>query len=86
MDTTDTKPAADASGKTKLIFKKPGTSRCIVRSMRAITAGDGAKRDEFDQKDVYATTTTCKVFSLLRECGIPVAFHEQTGPNEFEAE
>ncbi|MEN9413338.1 MAG: hypothetical protein RLZZ342_425, partial [Candidatus Parcubacteria bacterium] len=86
METTEHGPIADAIGKTKQIFKVPNTTLCSVRSMRAITAGDGAKRDEFDKKDVYATTTTCRVFELLKACGIPVAYHSQHGDTEFTAE
>jgi hypothetical protein len=86
MTSTDNAPAADAMGKTKQIFKKSDSTRALVRSMRAITAGDGAKRDEFENKDVYATTTTCRVFELLRACGIPVAYHTQIDATGFEAE
>ena len=86
MTSTDNAPAADAMGKTKQIFKKSDSTRALVRSMRAITAGDGAKRDEFENKDVYATTTTCRVFELLRSCDIPVAYHAQVDATGFEAE
>jgi phosphoribosylaminoimidazole-succinocarboxamide synthase/phosphoribosylcarboxyaminoimidazole (NCAIR) mutase len=73
-------------GKTKQIFKIPHSTRARVVSKRDITAGDGAKRDEFEHKDVYATTVTCRVFELLRNCNIPVAYVRQTAPTEFEVE
>lgn len=85
VNTTQNGPIG-AEGKTKVLWKIPGTTQVLVRSKRDITAGDGATRDEFEKKDVYATTTTCRVFELLRACGIPVSYLRQESETDFIAE
>lgn len=85
METTGNRPP-DAEGKTKVLTKIPGTALVCVKSKKDITGGDGAKRDAFEKKDVYATMTTCRIFELLRAHGIPVAYRQQVSPIEFEAE
>lgn len=74
-------------GKTKRIVpykNDPGT--VIVRNKNAITAFDDPKfTKEFESKARHATTTTCRVFELLREAGIPVAYQKQFSPTEFLA-
>ncbi|TSC66842.1 MAG: phosphoribosylaminoimidazole carboxylase, partial [Parcubacteria group bacterium Gr01-1014_72] len=83
--TTEVQPLAE--GKTKRVFLRSGNShQVILESKDDITAGDGAKHDIMDGKAVLATRTTCNVFQLLRNCGIPVAFVEQNGPTRFIAE
>lgn len=72
-------------GKTKTIFTLEGTSLVALIAKDDITAGDGAKHDIIPNKGVLATKTTCNVFSLLKACGVPVAFMEQDGPNAFIA-
>lgn len=72
-------------GKTKLIIAIPGTERVALIAKDDITAGDGAKHDVIPNKGVLATKTTCNVFSLLKACGVPVAFLEQDGPDSFIA-
>lgn len=72
-------------GKTKTIFTLEGTSLVSLIAKDDITAGDGAKHDIIPNKGVLATKTTCNVFSLLKECGVPVAFLKQDGPNSFIA-
>ena len=74
------------SGKTKRIWaanELPG--RVILESTVNITAGDGEKHDVIKDKDVLATTTACNVFSLLKKCGLPVAFAKRLSPTEFLA-
>ena len=56
-----------------------------ITSKDDITAGDGAKRDTIPGKGALATKTTCNVFHLLKECGIPVAFDDQVDDNSFVA-
>lgn len=73
-------------GKTKSIWiirDKP-TLAALVSSDN-ITAGDGAKRDILLGKGKLANQTTCNVFRLLQDCGIPVAFVEQDSPDSFVA-
>jgi phosphoribosylaminoimidazole carboxylase/phosphoribosylaminoimidazole-succinocarboxamide synthase len=70
-----------AEGKTKKIFEAIGNPpMVIVVSKDDITAGDGAKHDIIKDKGKLANQTTCNVFRLLKECGIPVAFHRQIDP------
>ena len=69
-------------GKTKVLTP---LNAVRLTSKDAITAGDGAKKDEFAQKGEYATETTCNVFTLLRTHGIPVAFYYRNSPTSFIA-
>ena len=76
-----------AEGKTKCIYSIPGDDTlCRIKSKDDITAGDGAKHDLIEGKAKLATKTTCNVFRLLNDCGIPVTFMEQTSDTEFIAE
>lgn len=71
-------------GKTKEVFAVEGDPHAVlIESKDDITAGDGAKHDILEGKAVFATQTTCNVFTLLRDCGIPVAFREQIAPTAF---
>jgi len=82
---TELKPFIE--GKTKLVFDMEGDpTRATIKSKNDITAGDGAKHDILTGKAEWATTTTCNVFNLLKECGIPVAFEKQVSPTEFMCE
>lgn len=75
-----------AEGKTKIISEAAGEpGMVLVASKDDITAGDGAKHDLIGGKAALATRTTCNVFRLLKECGIPVAFGRQTGATTFLA-
>lgn len=75
-----------AEGKTKVIggiSTDPG--KVMIVSKDDITAGDGAKHDLLTGKAAMATLTTCNNFRLLKACGIPVAFDEQTSAISFLA-
>ncbi len=75
-----------AEGKTKIISEAAGEpGMVLVASKDDITAGDGAKHDLICGKAALATRTTCNVFRLLKECGIPVAFGLQTDTTTFLA-
>jgi phosphoribosylaminoimidazole carboxylase PurE protein len=77
-----------AEGKTKKIFEVVDSKEqlAIVENKEDITAfDDPSKTRTFKTKSVFATTTTCRVFELLRKAGIPVAFQEQISPTEFVA-
>lgn len=73
-----------AQGKTKIIFYD-GDGDVLVQSKDDITAGDGAKHDLIKGKAALSTRTTSNVFRLLKACGIPVAFKEQTTDTAFLA-
>jgi len=72
-------------GKTKIIWSvKDDTDLIIFENKKDITAFDDPKfTKQFELKAQYATTTTCKVFELLKKAGIPVAYEKQLSPTEF---
>lgn len=73
-----------AEGKTKIVRSyEEDRSLAIFEAKDDITAGDGAKHDVIQGKKELATQTTCNVFRLLRDCGIPVAFHKQLDSHSF---
>lgn len=74
-----------AEGKTKVITQSTEPHMITVLSKDDITAGDGAKHDLLTGKAAMATLTTCNVFRLLKDCGIPVAFGEQLSATSFSA-
>lgn len=58
-------------GKTKIIFLDPyNGNQVFIRNKPVITAGDGEKRDFFEQKDVFSTQTAANIFRLLNARGI----------------
>jgi len=61
-----------ARGKTKILFEAEGKPELlVVQQMDAITAGDGARRNEIEGKGRIAAKTTARVFRLLNLCGVP---------------
>jgi phosphoribosylaminoimidazole carboxylase / phosphoribosylaminoimidazole-succinocarboxamide synthase len=72
-------------GKTKRIFALAGDNdNVLIENKDDITKFDDSSLTEsFNTKAVYATTTTCRVFELLKKAGIPVAYKEQVSPNQF---
>jgi phosphoribosylaminoimidazole carboxylase/phosphoribosylaminoimidazole-succinocarboxamide synthase len=71
-------------GKTKIVKPKTETTASII-SKEDLTAGNGAKHDILEGKAVWANTTTCNVFEILKACGIPLAYIKQESPTSFEA-
>src|SRR5690348_9077758 len=72
-----------AEGKTKIIRATNHPERVMIVSKDDITAGDGAKHDLIAGKAALSTKTTCSVFRLLKECGLPVGFEEQVDEKTF---
>jgi len=74
-------------GKTKTIWSvKDNSALIIIENKKDITAFDDPQfTKRFELKAKYATTTTCRVFELLKREGIPVAYLEQLSPTEFLA-
>ncbi len=74
-----------AEGKTKRLFQVKNSDHLgIIESKPDITAfDDPSLTKQFIAKASYATSTTCRVFELLHEAGIPVAFQQQLSPTEF---
>ena len=64
-----------ARGKTKILFEHEGQPDVlVVKQMDAITAGDGARRNEIPGKGRLAAQTTSRVFRLLNLCGLPTHY------------
>jgi phosphoribosylaminoimidazole-succinocarboxamide synthase len=64
-----------ARGKTKILFEAEGNpDLLVVQQTDAITAGDGARRDEIDGKGRIAAKTTARVFRMLNLCGVPTHY------------
>jgi phosphoribosylaminoimidazole-succinocarboxamide synthase len=71
-------------GKTKVITDQ-GDGTVLIRSKDDITAGDGAKRDVIEGKAASSTTTTCNIFQLLNDNGLPTHFVEPLDAVTFRA-
>ena len=71
-------------GKTKIVIDA-GDGTVLIRSKDDITAGDGAKRDTIEGKAVSSTTTTCNIFRLLGNEGVPTHFVERSDAVTFRA-
>ncbi len=62
-------------GKTKILYEAEGKpDLVVVQQMDAITAGDGARRNEIEGKGRIAAKTTARVFRLLNLCGVPTHY------------
>ncbi|MBC8181558.1 hypothetical protein H8E88_10585 [candidate division KSB1 bacterium] len=74
-------------GKTKTIWSvKDNPDLIIIENKKDITAFDDPRfTKQFEMKAQYATTTTCKVFELLKKAGIPVAYEGQLSETEFSS-
>jgi phosphoribosylaminoimidazole-succinocarboxamide synthase len=64
-----------AQGKTKVLYENPGhPDQLVVAQTDAISAGDGARRNEIAGKGRLAAQTTARVFRLLNLCGLPTHY------------
>jgi len=76
-----------AEGKTKIVRPYPeDPTLAIFESKDDITAFNGLKHDAFQGKGEFANQTTCNVFRLLADCGIPLAFRKQLDSHHFLGE
>jgi phosphoribosylaminoimidazole-succinocarboxamide synthase len=77
-----------ARGKTKVLYRVPGSPELVyLVALRTLTKNDNP--DEtivFDEKDVFATRTTCAVFELLERHGILTAYEGRVSDNVFMAQ
>jgi RNA polymerase sigma factor (sigma-70 family) len=71
-------------GKTKIVTDA-ADGTVLIRSKDDITASDGAKRDVIDGKAAAATKTTCNIFRLLSNNGVPTHFIDQVDAVTFRA-
>jgi len=62
-------------GKTKVLYESPGQpDMAVIKQTDAISAGDGARRNEIAGKGRLAAQTTARVFRLLNLCGLPTHY------------
>jgi phosphoribosylaminoimidazole-succinocarboxamide synthase len=62
-------------GKTKVLSELSGQPDvAVVNQLDVISAGNGARRDEFPGKGRLAALTTSRVFRLLNLCGLPTHY------------
>ncbi len=75
-------------GKTKVIFEAIGRPQlAVIQAMDDVTAFDDPSATEtMDQKSLFSTTTTCRVFELLERAGVPTAYRGQVSATEFLAD
>jgi len=72
-------------GKTKKVFATEDSGVVHIENKEDITAfDDPTKTKKIQSKAISATTTTCRVFELLRDADLPVAYIEQVSPTEFQ--
>jgi len=78
-----------AKGKTKILYEieeQEHSGMLIVENKNDITKNDDPSLTQvMNKKANYANATTCAVFNLLKEAGIPVAFEKQLSETEFLA-
>lgn len=75
-----------AEGKTKKIWRNPlTTAEVLIESKDDVTAGDGARREQFAGKGAYSNQTAVSCFKLLTAHNIPNHFIEQTSERMFRA-
>lgn len=76
-----------AEGKTKIIWAVRGRDDLvIVQNKMDITKNDDKTKTQImKSKDLYATETTCAIFNLLKQVGIPVAYERRYSESEFLA-
>lgn len=74
---------ATIEGKTKILTPAETPGILVVETKEDITAGDGEKRDIISGKARLSTRTTCNVFELLREHGVPLAYEARGGETTF---
>src|SRR3989338_275977 len=75
-------------GKTKKGWEVKGLPNLVIMESKPdITAHDDPRlTKQFGTKAQCATSTTCRMFELLKLAGIPTAFMHQLSENEFLAE
>lgn len=79
---------AIAKGKTKWIVPVEGSDTRVemVNKVDVTAFNDSKFTRQMAAKPLYATTTTCRIFEILKDAGIPVAYREQASPVSFIAD
>jgi len=71
-------------GKTKIIWKI-NENAVEIESLSQVTAGDGARKEILENKDVIANNTTSNVFEYLEQHGIGSHFLRRMSSKSFRA-
>ena len=75
-----------SEGKTKIIYAHPDDPALVIMVHKdAISAGDGARRNEFVGKGALSARTAANVFAMLNAVGVPTHFVAAPSPNETVA-
>ena len=73
-------------GKTKIIWEESFSEETVlIESKKDLTAGDGARHDKLEDKDILSTSTSLNCFRLLNAKGISTHFLRQVGERTFLA-
>lgn len=73
-----------AEGKTKTIWRALGEKKFgVAQNKPFVTAGDGKYREYVPGKEVYVTTATCNIFSMLNKRAIPTHFYETRSDDSY---
>jgi phosphoribosylaminoimidazole-succinocarboxamide synthase/phosphoribosylcarboxyaminoimidazole (NCAIR) mutase len=72
-----------AEGKTKIVRNYPDDPHLAIFESKDVITAFNTKRENFTGKAALANQTTCHVFRLLSECGVPVAFRKQLDERSF---
>ena len=72
-------------GKTKILLNMPNHPKLLwVENKDILTAFDHEKNNQqMENKAVFATNTTCRIFELLRKAKIPVAYKQAATSKSF---
>src|SRR3989344_920337 len=74
-------------GKTKKIWEAPHESGMVlIESKDDVTAGDGARREQFESKGKYSTDVAVRCFELLNARAIPNHFVARVDSTTFLAQ
>ncbi len=75
-----------AEGKTKIVYAHPDDPDLVILVHKdAISAGDGARRNEIPGKGALSGRTAANVFAMLNAAGVPTHFVDAPSPTEMIA-
>ena len=72
-------------GKAKSVFESQKNNEVIIKFRDDMTAGDGARKENMNQKGYYNSIICAKIFEILEENGIATQFIELDEPCVMKA-